>query len=195
VTRTPVRSAIWSSSGREHGDLVVLAVHDDLGTDHSGHVIEACHQMRRGTAGCPCTAQGLAVHCEHCPGLRWPAGRQPGRDPGADGPVQGGRVHRSQHAPDRDQVRDLAVQPQRCPLLRSCVMNPLRDRRVRARAGQGRAHRRRQDRDEVIPHSAPVTRSGTCDNASSNPARTASAGPGDGGKDGQVAGHKAARGR
>jgi hypothetical protein len=53
---------------------------------------------------------------------------------------------------------DCATFPMRQIRPPSAVMDPLRDRRVRARADQGRAHGRRQNRDKGIPHSAPVTR-------------------------------------
>ena len=89
----------------EHRDLVALAVHGDLGTDHAGAVVQAGHQVRRAVLARAGSAQGLAVHREHR--RRLPA-CQPGRDPGSDDHVQRQRVHRGQHPPDSDQARDRA---------------------------------------------------------------------------------------
>jgi hypothetical protein len=73
---------------------------------HARAVIQAGQQVRRGSGAGPGAAQGLAVHRQHRPGARCPAGREPGGDPRAESLVQGRRVNGGQHPPDRHQVRD-----------------------------------------------------------------------------------------
>ena len=144
----------------EHGDLVRLAIHGDLGEHHPGAVIQAGHQVRRGPVARAGATYGLAIHREHHPPSRRPPGRQLRAHPPADRAVQRRRVHGGQHPPDGRQVRDGARQAQPRPQPRRGVGGPLGDRRVRPRPGQHRAHGHSQHRDQPIADPAPVPRVG-----------------------------------
>ena len=142
----------------EHGDLVRLAIHRDLSEHDPGSAVQAGHQVRRGIGTGPGAAQGLAVDREHHPPARRPPGGQLPAHPRPDGSIQGCRVHGGQHPPDGHQVRDSAAQPQPGAQPRRGVGSPFRDRRIRTRPGQRRAHGHAQDRRQAITDPAPIPR-------------------------------------
>jgi hypothetical protein len=148
--------------GREHGDLIGLAVHADLGQDHPTVMVQASQQVR-----CPVDAvmdprpsQRLAIHGQHPP-VPGPAPAplgQLGTDPVTQGLVQAGRVHRGQHPPDRHPVRRPRAKPQRRTLSSIQIGGPLRDPRIGTGSGDHRAHRHRQHRHQPVPHPTPSPR-------------------------------------
>ena len=122
----PSRPVDLVEQAGEHGDLVRLAVHGDLGADHAGAVIQARQQVRRGILR---RSGRRAGSCRPPPAPA--AGPAPGGPPAGplthapDRAVQRSRVHRGQHPPDGHQVRDRAAQAQPGPQPRRGVSRPI----------------------------------------------------------------------
>jgi len=139
----------------ESADLVGLSVHHALPEHHCAADGERHQQVHRPAPGAAGSAGGLAIDRDHRPAGQH---RCPGGQPAADQLIELLRVDALQGPADGRLARHPTAKLQAGPHGRRQVRGPLRDRHIGPGAGQHRADRDAEQRDQAMPHPAPGPR-------------------------------------
>jgi hypothetical protein len=142
--------------------MMVPASDGNLGQDDAGVGVVCREQVHLPTVRQPCPAQQLAVHRDDHPVLapRGWSGRQAVAQPAGQHRLQHLRVDADQEPPYRAAGRDTADEPEPVAGRLVQIGGPVADRSERARPGQHRAHRHREQAGQPVAHPAAAPRIG-----------------------------------